>query len=122
VSTANSPGGKWQDSVRQAFIAVRTSSSIYHIDITAHQLGDYKKGLAERAPPLCVFQTPDYNRNYGFLNTCSTLQVMEANMGKESFMGGITLSTVRCIVATCRAAKNTLGTSDGMPAEGLAHS
>ena len=49
-----------QDSVGQAFIAVKTSSGIYHIDITAHQLEIYKKGLAERAPPLCVFQTPDY--------------------------------------------------------------
>ena len=40
-----------------------------------------------------------------------TLQVMEAILGKQSFMRGLALSPVRCTVATCRAAKNTLGTS-----------
>ena len=40
-----------------------------------------------------------------------SLQAMEAILKQQSFMGGLALSSVRCIVATCRAARSALGVS-----------
>ena len=43
---------------------------------------------------------------------------MEAILKKQSFMGGLALSSVRCIVATCRAARSALGVSARLSGQG----